>query len=138
NRGERLLLRGIALVAPCILAAGCLPYVYPKLSYVPGAELGPEANGVHAFRVDAVMRRPLIGFAECEYSLSEFAPRVDGRTPSKMSVTVERGVSRLWSPFEPTPVLTHDLYTRLYRPGYHLMELRSWDSTNKIDWRPAT
>ena len=51
NRARRSLCG--ALLAPCFLAAGCLPYAYPKLSYIPCAELGPEVSDVHAFRVDA-------------------------------------------------------------------------------------
>jgi hypothetical protein len=132
------LLVGAALLAPCIVAAGCLPYAYPKLSYLPGAELGSEASDVHAFRVDVTVKLLLFGFTPCEYSLSEIAPNPDGRMPSKMGVTIERGAYWIWSPFEPCLGLAHENRVRLYRPGYHLIELSSWDFTDKVVWQPAS
>jgi hypothetical protein len=129
NRGKRL------LIAPFMLTMGCIPYVYPKLSYVPGTELGQEASQVYAFRVDAETELTIIG--RSEYKLTEIASRADGTLPAQLQATLEIGVAHLphWNYFSGGCV--HETLVRLYRPGYRLIELRPWESTDSIRWQPA-
>lgn len=136
NRGGRLLL-GVSLIGPLTLATGCLPYAYPKLSYVPGAELGPEVSDVHAFRVDAATDLAML-LAKCEYKLTEITPRAGGTVPSQLRVTIERAVAHPTDQFYFfSGGCFHETLVRLYRPGFLLVELKSWDSTDKIVWQPA-
>jgi hypothetical protein len=131
-------LRGVALIALCILAAGCFPYAYPKLSRVPSAELGSEASEIHVFRVDAKTNPALFGFSDSDYQLTAITPRPDGTVPSQYRVTIERRVAHPTGQFYYfSGGSVHETLVRLYRPGYHLVELKSWDSTDTIDWRPA-
>ena len=117
------LLVGAALHAPCILAAGCLPYVYPKLSCIPSTELGLEVSDVHAFRVDAEMNLALWS-SGCEYRLTEITPRSDGTLPSQLRVTIEYEVAHLDHFYYFSRGRVHETLVRLYRPGYRLIELR--------------
>jgi hypothetical protein len=129
------------LIALSTHSAGCLPYAYPKLSYIPGAELGPEVSDVHAFRVDAVADRTanpaLMPCDHHEYTLAEIAPRPDGSIPPQARVTVDRGFLLPTTGFAVNPGSVHETRVRLYRPGYQLVELGSWDSTSRIEWRSA-
>jgi len=131
RRGSRA---AVALGATaCLLAAGCLiPYAYPKLSYVPGCEFGPEANEIHAFRVDVSEDHLFFGGDTGQYTITEISPRSDGSVPPQSRVTVERGFGLLLQLGR-----KHATCVRLYRPGYKLVELDSWDSTDKISWQPA-
>jgi hypothetical protein len=134
----RHLLCGV-LLAFSLLATGCfIPYAYPKLSYVRGTELGSEVSDVRVFCVDAEMQRALYKSSDCDYKPTEITPRADGTLPPQLRVTVESGVAHPtdnWYYFSGGHV--HETLVRLYRPGYRLLELRSWDSTDKIVWQPA-
>jgi hypothetical protein len=122
----------------CLFSAGCIPYAYPKLSYIPGTELGPEVSDVRAFRVDGDSRRYLIGGVDAvEYSLTEITPRPDGTLPSQMHLSMDGGASWLLSPFESFLRERHATCLRLYRPGYQLVERKSWELTKPIQWQPA-
>jgi hypothetical protein len=138
------LLLACLLVVPYLVAAGCIiPYAYPKLSYVPGCDPGPEVSDVHAFRVDVNAERhhviSIFSVGERgEHTLAEITPRADGRIPSQTRVTVERGWGLLASQMDLSVGRLHTTRVRLYRPGYQLVELKAWDLTNNIDWQPAT
>jgi hypothetical protein len=120
----------------CLLTAGCLPYAYPKLSCVPGTELGPEASDVHAFRVDAETDFP---FGDSKYALTEITLQADGTLPTQWRVTIERGtVDPSGRLYHLSGGQAHETRVRLYRPGYRLVELKSWDSTDRIVWQPAS
>jgi hypothetical protein len=130
-----------ATAAVCLVTAGCLPYAYPKLSYIPGGDLGPKADDAHAFRVDVVANRTanpaLMPCDAHEYTLAEITPRPDGSIPPQARVTVDRGFLLPTTGFAVNPGRVHETRVRLYRPGYQLVELGSWDSTSRIEWRPA-
>jgi hypothetical protein len=122
----------VILLAPCLFAAGCLiPYAYPKLSHTPSCDLKQQANDVHAFRVDVLSAKDLMT-ERAEYTLAEIAPRPDGSIPSQTRVTFEHGLGVILKLGE-----IHAMRVRLYRPGYKLVELESWDSQDKISWQPA-
>jgi hypothetical protein len=125
----------VLIAVACLLKVGCLPYAYPKVSYVAGTELGSEVSDVHAFRVDGDRDLPL-GF--CDYRLTEITPRADGTLPSQWRVTIERGTADLTGRFHYfSGGQVHETLMRLYRPGYRLVELKSWESTDTIVWQPA-
>src|SRR6266550_219510 len=116
NRVRRLLC-GV-LLAPGVFATGCIPYAYPKLSFVPSCDLGPDATDTHAFRLDLTADTTLLVPERGEYTLSEITPRPDGSIPPQSRVTVERGVFFLTQLGR-----LHTTRVRLYRPGYQLVEL---------------
>jgi hypothetical protein len=122
----------VILLAPCLFAAGCLiPYAYPKLSHTPSCDLKEQANDVHAFRVDVVSAKDLMT-ERADYTLAEIKPLPDGSIPSQTRVTLEHGLGVILKLGE-----IHAMRVRLYRPGYKLVELESWDSQDKISWIPA-
>lgn len=125
-------LRVLCCVGPlALLAAGCLPFAYPKLSFVPRCE--PGATEVHAFRVDVNAVNSFGTGESGEYTLSEIALRPDGSVPPQGRVTLERGYYFLV--FQIGKL--HTTRVRLYRPGYQLVELSAWDSTGNIGWQPT-
>jgi hypothetical protein len=128
----RWLLYGAGLIVPCLLGAGCIPYVYPKLDYVPGSEPEPMATDVHAFRVDVSAYKALMA-ENGECTLTEITPRSDGSIPPQSRVTVEHGFVFINLPLG----RYHAMHVRLYRPGYQLVKRNSWDLADKISWKPA-
>lgn len=135
KRGRRFLC-GI-LFSPCLLATGCLiPYAYPKLDYVPGTDLGTKATDVHAFRVDVTARQVDIGESG-SIRLTEIQPRADGSFPAQTKLSIEHGVYIVGGALNFNVGQMHTTRVRLYRPGYHLVEMPAWGSANDAVWTPA-
>jgi hypothetical protein len=125
----------VVLAVACLLGAGCLPYAYPKLSYVPGGDLA-RAPDCRAFRVDMTANQIDMG-ENGTYTLTEIVPRPDGSVPPQARVSVERGFYVFGISLNYNVGQSHTTRVRLYRPGYELVELKSWDSSTKVQWVPA-
>jgi len=138
--GRRLLLCVSVLIASVVLASGCLiPYSYPKLSYLPGVEQGPELADCHVFRVDCLVHETDNRGDNGEYTLTEVPRALDGHIPSQALWSLENKsvvVGIISANYEVG--LVHRSQLRLYRPGYELVELESRDSAAKVQWRPVT
>jgi hypothetical protein len=126
NRARRLLCVSV------LLAAGCIPYAYPKLSYVPGVQTEPDTPDVHAFRVDLAAVNSFMTGETGEYTLAEITPVADGRVPAQSRLTFEHGYFLLFQFGN-----RHTTLVRLYRPGYWLVELNSWESPDQVSWNPT-
>jgi hypothetical protein len=129
---------GVTLLAPVFLATGCLiPYAYPKLSYVPGYDAaGLKATDVRAFRVDVTADQADLD-ENGEYTLTEIIPSSDKCFPPQAQLSLERGVYVL-GPLNFNMGRLHTTRVRLYSPGYQLVELESWCSTDKVRWQLAS
>jgi hypothetical protein len=136
-RGQYLLV-GVVLLVFCLLATGCLlPYAFPKLSIVPGCDsVGEKTGDVYAFRVDVTADQIDAGETG-EYTITDITPGPDGRVPAQARLTVERGFYVLGIALNYNVGRLHTTRVRLYRPGYQLVELKSWEATDRIDWQPA-
>jgi hypothetical protein len=115
-----------------------IPYAYPKLSFVPGSNpADPTIADLHAFRVDLTAKQIDVGETG-EYSLTPISRSADGSISPLARVSVERGYYVLGIALNYNVGRIHTTRLRLYRPGYELVELESWDSADKIAWKPTS
>jgi hypothetical protein len=137
KRGLCSALTILALITPVFLAGCLIPYAYPKLSHVPGYEVAnPNITDIHAFRVDVTAHQADIDERD-EYTLTPVTPRSDGSYPAQTKLSLERGYYVLGVVVNFNVAQLHTVRLRLYRPGFHLAELTSWDSADKVQWQPA-
>jgi hypothetical protein len=120
-----------------LFLSGCLiPYAYPNLAYVPGCELGTQMPDCHVFRLDVTAYQSDLK-EDGKYTVVEIPRRSDGSFPLQLGFSVDRGI------YIANPALSfntgclHSTRVRIYRPGYQLIELKPWDSTDKVQWQPA-
>jgi hypothetical protein len=123
-----------------LLMAGCIPigYAYPTVSYIPATPVSAPTDEVHAFRVDVADDDNSPEFAEDdEYVLQRLPLEKDGRFDSQVKVSVDYGWFWNWIAYVYDEYTHHTLMVRLYRPGYHTIEIESWQKTGKVEWQPA-
>ena len=115
---------------------GCLfPFAVPKVSQTPLLNLGAEADQIHAFRVDVTTNFVDIGGMDY-LTFSEIAPSSGWLLPrTKLSSTY--GAYVFGVALNYPLCISHSLGLKLYRPGYELVELESWEQPRKIDWNEA-
>jgi hypothetical protein len=141
------------LPAICLFAlffqGGCLYCAYPRIDYTAPVQLD-GSNDIHAFRVDTTNQGivTLGGFIHVpedqlwkldEYihsqHLSELAALPTGEIPAQFKLSVSYG---LLIPILVANALTHTSHSvsvRLYRPGYELVEINSWEKGTRISWK---
>lgn len=117
---------------------GCFQLTYPSVSYIPAPRLFESDDDVHVFRVDI-----------CHEYTGEMAHRDETDTLMELSVTGQ------WLPQMQVTVNSVRMVTgnpvssvgagswsqmvvRLYRPGYKLVELESWDLLPTVVWEKAS
>lgn len=133
----------LPFIALC--SSGCvIPYsAYPKVDFIPSTRLESE-NDVLAFRVvtTTTHHKPLGSNGPSEPSYEDrlaviYATHTDelpAQTKSSLSYGfVMIGIAINWSHSE-----TQSMSIKLFRPGYETVELKSWQSTNRIGWKSAT
>src|SRR5713226_1954580 len=119
------LLRVFALVLMPALPGCLFPFAFPKVSQTPLLNLGPEANQIHAFRVDVTKDFWDIGgtdhltFAEITSTSGWLLPR------TRLSSTY--GIYVCCVAVNYPVYISHSLGLKLYRSGYELVELDSWE-----------
>jgi len=132
---QQRLVQAIVLVVLPILPGCLFPFAVPKVSQTPLLNLGPEADQIHAFRVDGTLDFVDIGgtdhltFSEITSTSGWLLPR------TKLSSTY--GIYVYSGPFSYPFYISHSLGLKLYRPGYELVELDSWEQPGKIVWNEA-
>lgn len=123
-----------------LLVTGCMPlgYAFPTVSYVRPASVGAARAEVRAFRVDVVdddfnLRVPE---KDC-YVLKPLPLHIDGSFDPQVKVAADYGwlVNCFYSIYGATT--HHTVLVRLYRPGYHTIELESWRKNEPLNWTPA-
>lgn len=119
-----------------LLMSGCLPYVTPSLEMTPPVNVGKDAEDVHVFRVDVNTKWSLpIFYDEEQYSLRRI-PLIAGAAPPQVQAGLDRGL------FIPVALVYHIHYhdgchVRLYRPGFELVEFKSWQFGKQLEWKTA-
>jgi hypothetical protein len=128
------------LAASCMLASGCfvIPVSYPKWSFLPGFENSSELSGCRVFRMDSSVTHTENHGDFGEYTLTEVLPDSDGGIPARTRFSLDKKyiVVGLVEGFHLVGE-AHRMLLRLYRPGYELVELESWQTIDQVQWRPA-
>src|SRR5262249_15197797 len=148
---QRILgLTGCLLCLACL--GGCLYCAYPRIDYTPEVNLDAPASGVHVFRVDSTTEGvfPFSGFihvpedqlhrwnkTSSSSMLSEVCATPTETVPAQIKSSLSYGFV--------IPILvvnallhtSHSMSLRLYRPGYELIEIKSWERPGQIVWKRA-
>jgi hypothetical protein len=124
------------------LLSGCLvPYcAYPTLAYTPKVKLESVASEVHAFRVDITRANADVDVfsASPGYErLSEIPVTKTDEVPAQVKPSVSYGFVVIGIALNYLTHTSHSVAVRIYRPGYELVEIKSWDGMNKVTWKPA-
>ncbi len=134
NRCRRRRVRLLGLLC-LILLPGCLiPYAFPTVSCVPAVPLGAEAVSVHAFRVDVTRKWIDIG-AQDAYRLAEIPVSALGSVPVQGKLSATYGMYVLGVALNYPVYTSHSVEIRLYRPGFKLVEVESWDLLDRVEWK---
>ncbi|HTU92704.1 MAG TPA: hypothetical protein VMF69_21670 [Gemmataceae bacterium] len=123
-----------------LLVTGCMPlgYVFPTVSYVRPATVGPARDQVHAFRVDVTDESNCFEIPEKDsYVLTPLPLNGDGSFEPQVKVATAYGwfldgVTVIWGSCR-----HHTVHVRLYRPGYQTIDLVSWRNNEPLRWTPA-
>ena len=137
---RRAILSAFVLCSLCF--GGCMfPYcAYPALDYTPQVKIDAPPAQVRAFRVDiskptgdmSLFRGPIF-----EY-LSEIPVTNTDEIPAQIRPSVSYGFVVIGVALN---YLTHTSYSvalRVYRPGYELVEIRSWEQVNRVVWKAVS
>jgi hypothetical protein len=120
---------------------GCLvPYcLYPTLDRTPAAQLPPDTSEVRAFRVDGTREYINGGIPRVEVSESLCEMSVAGPegVPAQVKASLSFGILTLPPAMPGFYHWSHSVVLRLYRPGYELVEIKSWDRAAPVQWRQA-
>ena len=133
----------VAALASLSLTAGCtgIPavYAYPKIAHFPATDLNAGGAEVQAFLVKTTCpwRQPLPGPENLpRHEVTRLPVSTDSHTVSHTSVSVEAFAGTL-GPLCYGSGLEHESKIVLYRPGYDLVVIQSWERRKTIDWKPA-
>jgi hypothetical protein len=116
---------------------GCLvPFTFPKLDQTPLVSLGTDTEEIHAFRVDVTRTYVDIGGTDqCILSEVTFAP--GGWVLPRTKVSVTYGMYVVGIVLNYPTYVSHAVGLKLYRPGYDLVELDSWEFPKQVAWKQA-
>jgi hypothetical protein len=116
-----------------------LGYAYPKVSYIPPSNVGRARAEVHAFRVDITDDDNSLSIRENDsYVLSRLPLHPDGSYDPQTKVAVDYGFLLYGMANEFDTATHHTLLVRLYRSGYHTVEIEPWQTFEpKIKWVEA-
>lgn len=135
-----------ARIARCLCAplglflVGCMPlgYAYPKVSYIPPGSVGTAPDQVYAFRVDITNDDSTFETTENDrYVLSRLPLHRDGRFDPQTKVAVDYGCILYCMANVYEASTHHSLRVRLYRPGYHTLEIEPWQESVPLPWTEA-
>jgi hypothetical protein len=123
-----------------LLLAGCMPlgYAYPTVSYVRPATVGAAREEVRAFRIDVSDDDFCFEIPEKDrYVLTPLPLHPDGSFDPQMRVSADYGFMLNCFAWISGASTHHTVMVRLYRQGYHTIELESWRKDEPLSWTPA-
>lgn len=137
---KQMLLSAVCLLCLPFLGGCVLPYcAYPTLDYTPSVKLERTTDQVRAFRVD--IDRPTADmsvFVGPVYErLSEVPVTDTDDIPAQVRPSLSYGLVVLGIALNYLTHTSHSVALRIYRPGYELVEVKSWEAVNKVVWRLA-
>lgn len=135
------------------LQSGCLCCPYPRIGYTPQLQVGPE-DEVRAFRVDAEHSTGVdLGGIIPGYlfprvrsvthhvgprRLTELAISSNHVAPEQIKASLSYAhVGSLFLLIHGAGHCRESLAVKLYRPGYKLVAVESWDLPHQPQWRPT-
>jgi hypothetical protein len=124
-----------------LLLVGCMPlgYAYPTVSYIPPGTVGAARDEVHAFRVDVTDDDNCLEITEKDhYELSRLPLHSDGSYDPQTKVGVDYGCILYCMANVYDTATHHTMLVRLYRPGYHTVEIEPWQEQERVQWVEAT
>jgi hypothetical protein len=145
-------MRRVVLLAVCLLClpllSGCLCCAYPRLDGTREVQLASPPTEVRAFRVDVTEDRVVVlwGMMSGDHSapksyrreaLSEVPVSDGGEVPWQLKASVSYSLLFPLFVVNAFEHSSHTLALRLYRPGYELVEIRSWEPTGPVVWKPV-
>jgi hypothetical protein len=130
-----------ALLPTLVFAGGCVfPYcAYPTLAYTPNLKLETPTREVHAFRVDITKpTADLSVFVGPVYeALSEVPATNVDEIPAQIKPSLSYGLVVIGVALNFLTHTSHSMALRLYRPGYELVEVKSWERVSRVAWKLA-
>jgi hypothetical protein len=128
----------IATVVVTLSSLGCLvPYAYPKLDYTEPVKFDCPAGEVHAFRVDITRHRIDLPDLFGQRCLTELPVNHADEVSAQVQPSVTYGYYVFGGAVNFPVETNHEIELKLYRPGYKLVEIGSWQPVDRIDWKPA-
>jgi hypothetical protein len=118
-------------------------YAYPAVSYIPEQTVYSRDGGVDGsvsvFRVDVDRTEREGTTSQVVYSLAKIDVNERGQIPSQLEVYPVTG---LYNPFQLTSNVKHEqshysMTLRLYRLGYQMQEVHSWERSRPVYWVAA-
>jgi hypothetical protein len=129
----------IVLVALLGGVAGCVPlfYAYPAVSFVPAVNVGKTHEKTYAFRVDIADHRSGKEGKTGHYVLRQLHVAKSGFVAGQANLALDSGY--YWNCFVKcfSEQTNHTIRLRFYRPGYHLVEVQSWQTDGGLVWHEA-
>src|SRR6266436_5073668 len=138
---SRRFVRLVLTVCPLLLSGCIIPYTYPRLSCTPGLAFDAPVEVVHAFRVDFTNYTADIGSFLPEdgvQQLSEISLDSAPNVPAQAKLSVDYGFLLIGVALNYFIHTNHTVGLRIYRPGFELVEIHSWERGEQIAWKPAT
>lgn len=128
-----------ALLALSCLLPGCVPlfYAYPSISCTLPAKVGPNHLQTYAFRVDCSDESGSACVTGARrYSFCELHITPEGDITAQPKIDLDYGL--LWvGPQTHRKHVCKSVRLRLYRPGFELVEFKSWQFGQAIEWKAA-
>jgi len=97
--------------------------------------LGPEADQIHAFRVDGML--DFVGYGGVDHLTFSEITSTSGWLLPRTKLSATYGIYVYSVALNYPTYISHSLGLKLYRPGYELVELDSWERPGKIVWNEA-
>jgi hypothetical protein len=136
-------MKRLLLLATCLLClpflGGCVcPYcAYPTFAYTPSIKLETNSGDVHAFRVDLTRFTADLGVFDdgpWHERLLEIPLTNPDEVPSQLKPSLTYGFAVNAVALSYLTYTEHAVALRVYRPGYELVQIRSWQQANRISW----
>ncbi len=138
-------MRRTTRLVTCLLClsslTGCLlPYcAYPTLDYTPAVKLDARRGEVRVFRVD--INKPTADMSVFDGPVyerfTELPVSNTDEAPAQVKPSASYGFVVIGIALNYFTHTSHSLALRVYRPGYELVEIKSWEKVNRVIWKPS-
>ena len=129
----------ILLVIPFM--GGCVfPYcAYPTLDYIPSVKLESPSSDVHAIRID--IYKPTADLSVFDGPIYERLSKIEATStdeiPAQLKPSFSHGLVVIGIAVNFLTHTSHSVAIRLYRPGYEVVEVKTWERVNRVVWKVA-
>jgi hypothetical protein len=112
---------------------GCIPlvYAYPSISFIPEINVGHDSKLIYAFRVDITEDSSEAG----HYQFRRLPMTPNGYVSGQEKTALDDGYCWNCIGFKHERQIHHTLRERLYRRGYEVIDVHSWQGTQPVIWK---